>query len=653
MGKALKLHTLLHFIGFGLSLVLSWSSFANNGSSGGKGDCHSRFEDVPVFVSAVTDAVQTCVSSSCSQANSLAKQLHPLAVSQALAQEIKDHRLMLKELIAQAQAHLEGRSAQPVNWRESTLLNATVALIQAKRGSNIVGRFLSDAQLLAQGRWQISRSLSPDSGLGPLESIGYLFKVSALSAGTFLGRVLNPLSFIDGYSLKRRDAQVLFKNLRENPSHALTPEEVTILKTASAKGRDLVSEYDKLQKALLRRPVSRQILSRIRTTVGALLALNFAMVLHQNYILSLNTISIEEHVKKHKLNSDTQVQLIIENFPLPHTSIRVGNKVYSFGFTHLDGSSRDVFLQSRKFSPMAKADPNASSLETLGPDFYNALGQFPVSKALIESRSVRVITFGNLPSNEVIALRERLETEIGMSYDNRTGVNDCNTMAIRRMRDTMPSVQDKLSSVLPLIDAIPSSTSTVLAFQTYFNDETPDSKLPYVKMELVMLDPYQNKSWHQFVDSYMGILEGKFLLNTMFLPSRPDIRSVPVIDRLLLDEAVANGEHDLVSSSEGRDQLLEKVRSEIAQEYKKEFSVYFPPREALPRLLAKDFDERKKLSDLLQTQLASIVTDRQLQIAERRNIQVEQYELLMITEMKSALNELENFWEPVIEQLRK
>jgi hypothetical protein len=151
--------------------------------------------------------------------------------------------------------------------------------------------------------------------------------------------------------------------------------------------------------------------------------------------MSANTVVFSEFQKQSENPSELEkVQFLVETVPFPHTAIRIGRRVYSFGRQY--NSSISLY------------------------EYLNA-NQEGKTKGL--KRSVRVIDL-HLTATERAQLRRDLEMSTGKDYLNITGVNDCSSMIVRALE------RNTNIRVPKLIDPYPTTTVTYLGLRRLLGD---------------------------------------------------------------------------------------------------------------------------------------------------------------------------------------
>lgn len=261
----------------------------------------------------------------------------------------------------------------------------------------------------------------------------------------------------------------VFKRLWNNQNYEPTPGEWEMLDRHKARG-----VFEEKRAFMQRHPYWSKFryvfggtleFARIATIV---LALNFS-----NHILDGGSPTVHEYVNapQYQLKKN-QVRLLNETVPFPHTAIQIGDRVYSYGITHMSRSLMNEYLRHREIRRMVLAERARQGLppppeDPVAPGSsaqIKAWGAKTGEKALdalgLSSlpQSVQAVTL-NLSEEEVNRLQRYLELQVGKQYANNTMVNDCTTMVVRALEE---NTRIRVSG---LIDASPAQTAFYFAFQ--------------------------------------------------------------------------------------------------------------------------------------------------------------------------------------------
>ncbi len=199
---------------------------------------------------------------------------------------------------------------------------------------------------------------------------------------------------------------------------------------------------------------------------AAFIALYGLLGNHLHYLLNENNIvSAEDYLldsEDSKLEED-EIQIWESLVPHPHSAIRVGNKIYTYGQTHLRAYSTQEYLKMFLLrTEVAKLKAEASNLgiplETLkenarkrgippamlddkhdeeetDPESINSASVVGNVYTLLgldtlpPSMNVVTIKVGKETAHEI---KRELELQVGKRYQNITYMNDCSTMALRK-----------------------------------------------------------------------------------------------------------------------------------------------------------------------------------------------------------------------------
>lgn len=190
-----------------------------------------------------------------------------------------------------------------------------------------------------------------------------------------------------------------------------------------------------------------------------------------------------------------QVQIINEVVPFPHTALRLGDKVYSYGFSHLAVRPVREYLINKSEADLyflQQAQQEGSSFYSLVTPFAKTLENAP--------RSVQVITL-NLSAEEYAALHRDLEMSTGNAYCNITFVNDCTTMALRSLDENAGVFSSRF------FDASPSQT----AF--YFSAAESLGSSRVARIDQVAIDRTDAPAMHIIRNFSINVMESKFFID--------------------------------------------------------------------------------------------------------------------------------------------
>lgn len=213
---------------------------------------------------------------------------------------------------------------------------------------------------------------------------------------------------------------VIFEKQYKNADYQPTPEEHALLKTYNAVGAfEQKANFIKTKPgwAKFRRWVSGVFLATIM--VNGVFVSNWA-----NHLSGPNSIVA---AKEFLVSADfrlapNQVRLYNETVPFPHLAIEIGEKVYSYGQTHMSIQSVTEYLSSDKIAQAAQIGQNQNN------EGSSSLAKISSKIGLDNiSRSVQMVTL-NLSKEQIAGLQRSLEMSMGKTYRNQTLAMDCATM---------------------------------------------------------------------------------------------------------------------------------------------------------------------------------------------------------------------------------
>lgn len=284
----------------------------------------------------------------------------------------------------------------------------------------------------------------------------------------------------------RNEAEQIFLKLWKSAAYEPSEAEWKILKE---------SETETLFRGRKKFLQANPNASLIRPTVGfgasGLLYLNAAAALSQAREMSKNSETLNAYVDSPNEDADGNptVQLLVETTPFPHTALRIGDKVYSYGVD---------YMTSRGFTEyVLSAPPDTKSGEPGKENFLTRLTDTG-SKAM--ARAIRVTDL-NLTPEQVNKLRRELEMNTGKAYDNRTLVNDCATM-IKRALEANSDIR-----IPGVIDPLPSVSSAYLSMRKALGDTQVGTTKMVTQAENL-------KTFTLARNAYIAMMEGKIALAT-------------------------------------------------------------------------------------------------------------------------------------------
>ncbi len=194
---------------------------------------------------------------------------------------------------------------------------------------------------------------------------------------------------------------------------------------------------------------------------SGLLMAYFLTMTHTSAVLLSEDGLLDDGVYKESTVSDEEVQLLVESVPFPHLSIRIGDKVYSYGYDRIRVTDFAIYVSSHNISDWFEHGDEALVAHKSKPEgFY--------------TRTIQVVTL-NLPADEVLSLKNALEARNFEAYRRadcltpgklgRTAfpyANNCSVMTLSEMN--VPGIAKYIPKRI-----YDSSPSTVVMFLTWLN----------------------------------------------------------------------------------------------------------------------------------------------------------------------------------------
>ncbi|MCC6276757.1 MAG: hypothetical protein IT289_02450 [Oligoflexia bacterium] len=240
-----------------------------------------------------------------------------------------------------------------------------------------------------------------------------------------------------------------------------------------------------------------------QSTRAVVLAAYLAAANHGVHLATTPQISGQQYLHSQVLRRN-QVQIIVESVPFPHLAMRIGDRVYSYGVSHVTATPTTEYMMVNEIQKQLELRGLLATEPEVEPQhFTGKMKQSSVkaSKPLTDRlgrlpRSVHVVTL-ELPPENVLRLKRQLEEAVAMRYTNITFVNDCATMVVRALENHSGFY------VPPLIDALPSAIAMQLSMMKSFDH-------PAVKsIQLVMIDESTRTEYHLLRNTWINIMEAK------------------------------------------------------------------------------------------------------------------------------------------------
>jgi hypothetical protein len=398
---------------------------------------------------------------------------------------------------------------------------------------------------------------------------GFLRKSAAQinASGRDLARLLLPIP------LPRRDLneiETIFLFQWGNPARELMPREKELLTRAGA-----LPQYLAREKIMRTAPWVNTVKSSARVSAQGLLLVEASLAVNQAREMAGNTSTIRDFRGEPSETAEgkPKVQLLVEA-PVPHTALRIGNRVYSYGVDRLNVTDVHEYLATPEMEDTAPG-PSASVAKR--------------SANRMLARNVRVTDL-QFSDEEIRNLRRELEANAGKVYVNRTFINDCASMIARALRK-----HTTLDIPLP-IDPLPTVSSTYLSARRLLGD-------PRVgPTRLVVFSPDEKPAFSIGRNAVVALYEAKIALSAA--PFNLTARAYTDL---------SSGEEGLQFHTPEQKRTIETWRSEARQGVKRELEEILgegnytdPSKRALARatLSRKLAEKKEELSAALDAPLA-------------------------------------------------
>lgn len=230
---------------------------------------------------------------------------------------------------------------------------------------------------------------------------------------------------------------------------------------------------------------------------------------------------------------DTQIEILNETAPFPHTAIRIGDMVYSHGVTTLTATPIDLYINSHRLKQEGAVN-GSSGAKFLNDSLLKKFGEM--------DRSIDSVVL-NLDHTTVLKLRNELMTQVNKDYKNQTFVNSCATMLVRVLQEQNVEIS------LPFLDASPSILLSQLSIDALAGRKNNDGQQ--------LIDGIYSLNYNQgpqntFRNLMIRQIEGGLQLQVYSLPYR-------LTERLITDVKNPNL-NDFYMNDKARKQALLDIR---------------------------------------------------------------------------------------------
>jgi hypothetical protein len=278
---------------------------------------------------------------------------------------------------------------------------------------------------------------------------------------------------------------IIYNKQLTNPDYAPSPIETNYLNKSSGGLRAFENRREWLRQhkwwLFIGRTTSRA------KKIAALTVLS--LTIQQAYLLEMNTETFDSFLSSQNSYENPIVQILVETTPFPHAAIRIGDRVYSYGVSHMTSSSIYEYLAS----PITEVPPTAmkSALQMELSAIWSAASQ----------RSVKAVDL-HLDPQVVLQMRRELELSTAKTYKNITGVNDCATMIARILsRDTGLKIPTAL-------DPYPITAAAYLSLRSVLGD-------PRIGKTTMLISAGSNAQALLARNTWISLIEAKTMLKLL------------------------------------------------------------------------------------------------------------------------------------------
>lgn len=340
---------------------------------------------------------------------------------------------------------------------------------------------------------------------GKLFSVGQDFVVP-------FAKFLSPIPLPSNWG--RGPTHKILRKLWKDSSYVPTPIEKEILKKYNT-----YEHYVRVQLFFKDHPNlkgTRKAIAVTASTARTLTAVAASVYAYEQ--LQGGLIDVETFLDdpKYKLK-DNQVQLIMETVPFPHTAIRVGNTIYSYGQSHMSATPIVQYIKNKEYNQAIKDRMLKAGIKIPGEEVVS-LSEMSLKDRLSAQlsgitgylmektglskmpKSMQVVTI-NLTKEARGNLKRELVLNTANRYKNITFVNDCTTMVFRAIEKTTDfNMQNRLW------DASPSQSAMILALMKAGGSKSIG---PIYQVAIEQSDkPVE----HLIRNTYINILESKIFI---------------------------------------------------------------------------------------------------------------------------------------------
>lgn len=233
---------------------------------------------------------------------------------------------------------------------------------------------------------------------------------------------------------------------------------------------------------------------------------------------------------------NSQVQILNETAPFPHTAIRIGNMVFSHGVESLTQTPVDFYLKRNLVNGQGQGGVPSFKEKTSVQNSFAGL-QRGVDSVIL-----------NLDPATVLQMRDFLMEQNAKIYNNKTFVNSCATMIVRVLKEQGVSVS------MPLLDASPSILLAQLSLQSAAGFQNKNGEPLVQGIYNIQYKGSASKSDQSLRNFLIREMDAAVHLQVYALPLR-------AIERISINKQ-APETRDLYTDSTGRQEILRDLQKQ-------------------------------------------------------------------------------------------
>ncbi len=353
----------------------------------------------------------------------------------------------------------------------------------------------------------------------------------------------------------------IFKRQYENPEIILSQNESDLLRS-----KGLLSAYKNKAEFLAKNKNFVKVRKFVDYNLSILQVVSTVMLIEMAHTLYTEKIKINEFLEQDQLAND-QIQIIVDEVPFPHLSLRVGDYIYSYGTELFTKTHYKTYLQSTEMNAwLATRGYEKEDLENNGSS---------IKLKLPSSSHSAVVSTLKIDKDERLKLFDYLESNLNKAYKNVTAVNDCATMVVNALKKTT-SIE-----IPALVDASPNQINL------WLNSIQLSGKSKVNRVQHVITQDSSREKYHFFRTLFLSAVE-----NRVFIKFLPVMKSY---------QATINATHsgaEIQWYNEIELKIQDNIKNEIRENHNK-----MPMYLAMKRYLSKQTDLQCNEINLLEVDI--------------------------------------------------